>query len=141
MNTQTHVKIVIPSRVQLVDLVHVAAEKMAELAGFNEDERLNLGLAVRETTINAIKHGNQGDASKEVAILLEATDRGVRVQVQDSGAGFDPAEAADPRDEDHLMRTTGRGLLLIRAFVDDVRFDFRNGRGMRVTLEKDLKAG
>jgi len=141
MTTSTQVKLVIPSRISLIDLVHVAAEKIAELAGFDEDERLNLGLAVRETAINAIKHGNGEDESKEVQILLEATEHGVRVQIQDSGSGFDPDGATDPTDKDHIMETSGRGLLLIRAFVDDVSFDFQEGRGMQVTLEKELKTG
>ena len=141
MTTSTRVKLVIPSRISLIDLVHVAAEKIAELAGFDEDERLNLGLAVRETAINAIKHGNGEDESKEVQILLEATEYGVRVQIQDSGSGFDPEGTADPTDKDHIMQTSGRGLLLIRAFVDEVSFDFQEGRGMQVTLEKELKTG
>jgi serine/threonine-protein kinase RsbW len=141
MSTPIHVKLVIPSRISLVDLVHVAAEKIAELAGFDEDERLNLGLAVREAAINAIKHGNGEDESKEVRILLEATGQGVKVEIEDSGPGFDPGGASDPTDADHLMETSGRGLLLIRAFVDDVSYEYQKGRGMQVTLIKELKTG
>jgi len=141
MTAETSVKLVIPSRVRLVDLVHSAAEKIAEIAGFSDDEMLNIGLAVRETVINAIKHGNGEDSSKEVEILLEVTGRGLRVRIQDGGDGFDPENTADPTTRDNLMQTSGRGLLLIRAFVDDVRFNYRKGQGMEVTLEKALKTG
>lgn len=141
MAAETSVKLVIPSRVHLVDLVHSAAEKIAEIAGFDDDEVLNIGLAVRETVVNAIKHGNGEDVSKEVEILLEVTGRGLRVRIQDGGAGFDPESTADPTAEDNLLQTSGRGLLLIRAFVDDVRFNYKQGRGMEVTLEKALKTG
>ncbi len=141
MASETSVKLVIPSRVRLVDLVHSAAEKIAEMAGFSDEEMLNIGLAVREAVINAIKHGNGEDASKEVEILLEVTGRGVRVRIRDDGAGFNPEGTADPTVADNLMKTSGRGLLLIRAFVDDVRFQYKQGRGMEVTLEKALKTG
>ncbi len=141
MAAETSVKLVIPSRVMLVDLVHSAAEKIAEIAGFSDDEMLNIGLAVREAVINAIKHGNGEDASKKVEILLEVTGRGVRVRIQDGGAGFNPECTVDPTVADNLMETSGRGLLLIRAFVDDVRFNYKQGQGMEVTLEKALKTG
>lgn len=141
MASETSVKLVIPSRVRLVDLVHSAAEKIAEMAGFSDEEMLNIGLAVREAVINAIKHGNAEDASKEVEILLEVTGRGVRVRIRDGGTGFNPEGTADPTVADNLMKTSGRGLLLIRAFVDDVRFHYQQGRGMEVTLEKALKTG
>jgi serine/threonine-protein kinase RsbW len=141
MASETSVRLIIPSRVRLVDLVHSAAEKIAEIAGFSKDEMLNLGLAVREAVINAIKHGNGEDASKEVDILLEVTGGGVRVRIQDGGSGFNPEGMEDPTIEDNLLQTSGRGLLLIRAFVDDVRFHYKKGRGMEVTLEKVLKTG
>jgi serine/threonine-protein kinase RsbW len=141
MAAENSVKLVIPSRVRMVDLVHSAAEKIAEIAGFSDDEMLNIGLAVREAVINAIKHGNGEDASKKVQILLEVTGRGVRVRIQDGGAGFDPEGTIDPTVADNLMETSGRGLLLIRAFVDDVRFNYKQGQGMEVTLEKELKTG
>lgn len=136
MTVESSAELVIPSQVRLVDLVHCAAEKMAEIAGFAENEGLDIGLAVREAAINAIRHGNREDAALQVRILLEVLSDGIRVEIRDQGDGFDPEAAPDPTDEDNLLRTSGRGLLLIRAFVDDVRIEFEKGRGTTVTLEK-----
>jgi serine/threonine-protein kinase RsbW len=137
----TSVKLVIPSEIKLVDLVHAASEKMAELAGFDADEALNVGLAVREAVINAIVHGNHQDPSLKVDVTLTAGRKGLEARVRDQGPGFDPQGMADPRDEENLLRTSGRGLLLIRAFVDDVVFKRARRRGMEITLMKRRNSG
>ena len=81
MGQSTSVKLVIPSHVRLSDLVHAAAEKMAEVAGFDDDDALNVGLAVRETVVNAITHGNANDPDRHVTIRLDATDDGAWVPI------------------------------------------------------------
>jgi len=138
---ETSIKLVIPSEVKLVDLVHTASEKMAELAGFDGDEALNVGLAVRETVINAIVHGNHQDPGLTVDVTLTAGEDALEARVRDQGPGFDPEGTADPTEHDNLLRTSGRGLLLIRAFVDDVVFERAEDRGMQVTLTKRRNQG
>ena len=132
----TTVKLSLPSDVRLIDIAHGAAETMAGLAGFDEDDRLNVGIAVREAVINAVAHGNKSDRSRKVSVVLQATASTVKARVTDQGEGFDPAATADPTSGDNVFRTSGRGLLLIRAFVDTVDFKYREGRGMEVTLVK-----
>ena len=136
MASATTVRLVISSEVRLVDVVHTASEAMAGIAGFEEDDALNVGIAVREAVINAIIHGNKRDQAKKVEVSLSARAGSIRARVRDEGAGFDQAATPDPTSEDNLMRTSGRGILVIRAFVDSVDFKFREGRGMEVTLEK-----
>jgi serine/threonine-protein kinase RsbW len=133
---ETSIKLVIPSEIKLIDLVHTASEKMAELAGFDADESLNFGLAVREAVINAIVHGNGQDPNLEVDIKLSLVEDGIAARVRDQGNGFDPESASDPTDEENLLRTSGRGLLLIRAFVDDVIFRPGPDRGTEMILTK-----
>lgn len=140
MGQSTSVEMVIPSRVRLVDLVHAAAEKMAEVAGFDADEALNVGLAVRETVVNAITHGNGGNSDRSVRIQFDVSDDGLEARIRDQGEGFDPDATPDPTRSDRLLESSGRGLLLVRAFVDDVRFRFRRGKGMEVTLVKHRKS-
>jgi len=135
MAAATTVKLVISSQVKLIDLVHAAAEKMAEVAGFDEDDALNVGLAVREAVINAIVHGNRQDPKLKVDVTLTAGPRGLEAKVRDRGEGFDPDATPDPLNDDNLLRTSGRGLLLIRAFVDDVRYR-RKSTGMEMTMVK-----
>jgi len=137
----TSVKLVIPSEIKLVDLVHSAAEKMAEVAGFDPDESLNVGLAVREAVINAMVHGNKLDPGLDVRVTLTINGEGLAAKVGDSGSGFDPDTAPDPRTDPNLLRTSGRGLLLMRAFVDAVTFRRRGDRGMEVTLTKKIRSG
>ena len=136
----TSVRMVIPSEIRLIDLVHGASEQMAQLAGISEDESLNVGMAVREAVINAIKHGNGMDPALEVDIELRANGSGMSAIICDNGEGFDPDATADPTDPENLLATSGRGLLMIRAFVDEVKFTRRDSRGMRVVLTKHAPA-
>lgn len=135
----TSVKLVIPSDVKLVDLVHSASEKMAELAGFDADDGLNVGLAVREAVINAIVHGNREDPELEVHVTLSAGGSGLEAKVRDRGGGFDPSATPDPTEGDQVLKSSGRGLLLMRAFVDEVEFRRHRDNGMEITLTKNSR--
>jgi serine/threonine-protein kinase RsbW len=135
----TSVKLVIPSDVKLVDLVHSASEKLAELAGFDADDGLNVGLAVREAVINAIVHGNREDPELEVRVTFTAGGDGLEARVRDQGEGFDPSRTPDPTEGDQVLRTSGRGLLLMRAFVDEVEFRRHRDNGMEITLTKNSR--
>lgn len=126
----------IPSEVGLVDLVHAAVERIAALCGFEEGEGVNVALAVREAVINAIQHGNGSDPDIPVKIELEVTGDGLRASVLDRGDGFDPARIADPTKGPNLLATSGRGLLLIRAFVDEVQFNRPAEGGTEIVLVK-----
>jgi serine/threonine-protein kinase RsbW len=135
----TSVKLVIPSDVKLVDLVHSASEKMAEMAGFDGDDGLNVGLAVREAVINAIVHGNREDPGLQVRVTFTAAAGGLEARVRDQGGGFDPAATPDPTEGEQLLKSSGRGLLLMRAFVDEVEFHRHQDDGMEITLTKNSR--
>ena len=131
------VTVSVTSRVVHVDLIHAISDQVAALVGFDGDEVLNLGLAVREAAINAIKHGNGMDPRKKVRVIFEFDQGGLSIAVQDRGAGFDPDRVVDPTLPENLLQTSGRGLLLMRAFVD--RVEVRgpdNGKGAEVLLFK-----
>ena len=134
------VRLVLPNELRLLDVVHSASEKMAEIAGFDEDAALNVGLAMREAVINAMIHGNRRDPARKVEVTLDARPSRFEAKVSDEGAGFDPERRSDPTAEANLLNTSGRGLLLMRAFVDEVRFRRRRSRGMEVTLVKNRAA-
>jgi serine/threonine-protein kinase RsbW len=134
--THALVKLVLPSRISWLDLAHGAAERAAFAAGFEEEDAFDFGLAVREAAVNAMTHGNRLDPSRPVSLVLLVGEGTVRARVRDRGKGFDPGATADPRRPENLLRTSGRGLLLIRAYVDELSFRFRPGRGMELTLFK-----
>lgn len=138
MAARTAVKLVLPSDVRLVELAHAVTERIGEAAGLDAGAALDLGLAVREAVINAIVHGNRKDPSQEVELTFATGGRGIRIRVLDRGTGFDPESLPDPTAPENVLRNSGRGLLLMRSFVDDVRFRYREGRGMEITLIKSL---
>ncbi|MFQ5878538.1 MAG: ATP-binding protein [Acidobacteriota bacterium] len=126
------------SRIGYVDLVHEVAEDLARGAHFPKPAALNIGLAVREAFINAIKHGNNMDAAKIVQVEFEQNADHFRVRVRDQGPGFDWTRTTDPREGDNIFRTSGRGIFFMKHFVDRVAFQHCRG-GMEVVLEKRLE--
>ena len=138
MAVGTSVKLVLPSEIRLIDLVHAASESMAQLAGFDEDEALNVGLAVREAVINAMLHGNRQDPKLFVGVTLNVQPQVLSAIVTDQGAGFDRRSTPDPTAEANRLRDSGRGLLLMEAFVDEVSFRRLPEGGTEVTLVKRL---
>jgi serine/threonine-protein kinase RsbW len=100
---------------------------------YSEKDRWSMCLALEEALVNALKHGHQFDPTKHVRVRFTVVAARVLVQVCDEGAGFDPKAVADPLAPENLDRPSGRGLLLMRAYMTSVRF---NRRGNRVTLCK-----
>lgn len=121
------------------DLVHAVAEQIGRHAGLDDQGCLDLGLAVREALVNAMKHGNGLDSDLPVEVAFRILPEGVEIAIRDRGHGFDPDEVADPTSAENLTRTSGRGLLIIRSFVDRVRIESRRGGGTEVVLLKEIK--
>lgn len=94
-------------------------------------------LAMEEALVNAIKHGNRMDSSKQVFISCRFETNEISVIIEDQGEGFDLTQVPDPTDEDNLEKPGGRGIMLIRSFVTSVEY---NDRGNRLTLTKRLEA-
>ena len=100
---------------------------------FSEDDTFAVHLALEEAFINAIKHGNKMNSAKQVKIdYLVGLDK-IEVFLADQGDGFDPDAVVDPRAEENLYKTEGRGLFLIRSYMDEVDF---NERGNRMRMVK-----
>lgn len=112
-------------------------EVLAELAVLNwgEHELFGVHLAVEEAIVNAIKHGNRNDRSKQVHVVLQLAEKKLRIEITDEGDGFNPSDVPDPTDEENLELPSGRGLMLMRNFMSLVEF---NAKGNRVVMEKRL---
>jgi len=94
---------------------------IAVRCSINEDKRTDLEIALREALANAVTHGNEFGADKRVFVRCYGSPQlGVLVLVRDEGRGFRPEEVPDPRDEDRIHLTHGRGLFLMRALLDFV---------------------
>jgi serine/threonine-protein kinase RsbW len=123
----------------MLDLVQLVSDRVARDVGLDDDAVHWVGVAIRESVINAIKHGNQGDAHKRVFVEFHAT-RGaapeLTIAVRDEGEGFDPETLADPLAPENLLKASGRGIFLIRNFMDDVRLHRAPGGGMEIRMIK-----
>lgn len=101
--------------------------------GYGERAMFAVKLALEEAVINAIKHGNQLDTTKKVNVDFVIDEDKIKISVADEGEGFDPAAVPDPREEENITSDYGRGLLLMRAYMDSVTY---NDKGNKVTMVK-----
>lgn len=132
------VALTLPCEVEHLDLVHGVTEQVAQYVGLEEQERLDLCLAVREAAVNGMTHGNGLGSKLPIEVVFRVRSGALHVEIRDRGRGFDPGEVRDPTAPENLCRSSGRGLLLIRSFVDGVSFKPRRGGGMVVTLSKNV---
>ena len=95
-------------------------------------------MAVREAVINAMRHGNREQSDKRVEVTMDRREGEVVVRVTDEGAGFDPDSVPDPTAPENLFKPTGRGILLMRQFLDSVEYSFPSRKGTVVTLRKRI---
>ena len=118
------------------------AEEMADQAatqvGFDEDTRGGISMAVREGMINAVLHGNAYDPAKRVNLTFEQAGPELIVTIADEGRGFVPEEVPDPLAPENLLKQSGRGIFLMRTFMDEVRFR-KLKSGTEITLIKRLQ--
>lgn len=110
-------------------------------AGFPDDMMVDVAVSVSEVVNNAVIHGNRRNPQKHVTLELDIQADRVSISVQDEGAGFDPDDLPDPVSSDNLMREVGRGLFIVRAYMDEVHFQKTGEKGLRITLVKILPDG
>jgi serine/threonine-protein kinase RsbW len=136
------VRLDIGSEFDMLEFVQLVSDRMAHLAGLDEDGTHWVGVAVRESVINAIKHGNREDVGKRVfvefALVMQATPPELVVSVRDQGQGFDPAAVGDPLAPENVLKSSGRGIFFMRNFMDDVVVQRVPEGGMEVRMVKKL---
>jgi serine/threonine-protein kinase RsbW len=123
-----------------VDHAEDIAVGVAQRAGFEEDDLLKIGMAVRESVVNAVVHGNRYNANKKVRFSVVKDPQRFTVRVADEGEGFDYEDVPDPLAPENLMRSSGRGIFLIRSFVDELLIRRLEPAGMEFVLVKYLAA-
>ena len=120
--TTSRLSLTLDSSLQSVDKVEHTAEQCAQHAGFDPDTTSHIAMAVREAAVNAIIHGNAYDSSKPLIASFETTDDDLIIRIADQGPGLDPTTLPDPLAPENILRGSGRGIFLIRAFMDEVHF-------------------
>jgi anti-sigma regulatory factor (Ser/Thr protein kinase) len=149
-------------RDMLAPLVNFLQDNILELGVCNESESLQVGMALDEALVNALYHGNLEVSSRlkedddrayyqlakqragespyrerRIYVLADLSTHEARFTMRDEGPGFDPRELPDPTDPENLLKLSGRGILLMRTFMDDVSF---NAKGNEVTMVKRRSA-
>ena len=137
-----YIRLELPSSFEWLDLVQLLSDRVAGLAGLDEDGTHWISVAVRESVINAIKHGNKEDTQKAVTLEFTLAPRQhvehLTVSVFDEGEGFDPEAIADPLAPENILKSSGRGIFFMKSFMDDVSIDRRPEGGMAVRMSKKL---
>ena len=139
------VRIEFNSAFDMLDFVQVVCDHVGTAVGLDEDQLHWISVAVRESVVNAIKHGNKNDPNKKVIVEFSpvpatASDELV-IRIEDQGEGFVPEEVADPLAPENILKSSGRGIFLIRNFMDETVLKKVPG-GMEIRMVKKLqKAG
>jgi serine/threonine-protein kinase RsbW len=140
MTSGNTVQIDFHSSLGMLDFVQMVSDHIARAVGLDDDSVHWVSLAVRESVINAIKHGNCNDVHKRVHVEFtsrqDAGGPALAVSVRDEGCGFDPSVIANPLASENLLKTNGRGIVLLRSFMDEMTFHRVKEGGMEVRMVK-----
>jgi serine/threonine-protein kinase RsbW len=126
------------STLESVDDAEELALVESEKAGVPEDDLHKIAMAVRESMVNAVVHGNRYSSHKKVHLSVSKTAGEFVVRIADQGEGFDYDNLPDPLAHENLLRHSGRGIFLIKAFMDDFQVRRLEPAGTEVTLVKHL---
>ena len=126
------------STLDSVDAAEGIVLKEAQELGFDEDDQHKIGISVRECMVNAVVHGNRYNSRKKVRLTLTRSPGALELMVADEGDHFDIAELPDPLADENLLRHSGRGILLMQAFMDEFQIRPRQPKGTEVRMLKRL---
>ena len=142
-NSARTIRLEIDSVIEMLDLVHSLTDHIGRTVGLDDDALHWFGMAVRECVANAIIHGNGGDSRKVVSIEFTTTPAAnpseLAVCIRDQGKGFDPDLVPNPLASENALKTSGRGIFMMRQFMDDVSIKRRGEDGTEVRMMKRIR--
>jgi serine/threonine-protein kinase RsbW len=137
--TANRVSYTLDSSLASVNLAEETAQAMAAKAGFDDENCMRISMAVREAAVNAVLHGNAYDPKKKVTLAFENTGQALVIIVRDEGGGLDVSKVPDPTAPENLLKQSGRGIFLMRSFMDEVRIR-PLAPGTEVTMVKNVSS-
>lgn len=137
---QKHLEVTLQTQVESVNLAEEMCLRVAEAAGFGEDDCYRIGMSVREGVINAFHYGNQERPDKKIHLAVDLTEEKMIIHVLDEGKGFDLASVPDPLAQENLLSTSGRGIFLMRSFMDEFNVQTGSTGGAEIVMSKKLPA-
>jgi len=143
MSSENTVRLDFRSGFEMLDVVQVITDHLGRMVGLDDEGLHWVGVAVRESVINAIKHGNCHDVAKRVHLeFTPLTDNGrpgLAIRVRDEGGGFDPDDIPDPLAPENILKASGRGIFLIKSFMDEMTLRRAPEGGMEVVMVKRVQ--
>jgi serine/threonine-protein kinase RsbW len=136
--TETTTELIYDSRIESIGAAAEAAAEFLNRFGAGEEALFAVDMAIREAITNAVVHGNKQDESKKVMVSFSRSPNTVEIVVRDQGHGFDPEGVADPTDPQNLLKASGRGILFMRTFMDEVEWLEHDEGGTVVKMTKRL---
>src|SRR6202023_4362892 len=133
-----HLEVTLETQVESVNLAEEMCLRVAEAAGFGEDDCYRIGMSVREGVINAFHYGNEERPDKKIHLAVDLTADKMIIHVLDEGAGFKLSDVPDPLAEENLLSTSGRGIFLMRAFMDEFTVVSGKTGGAEIVMSKKL---
>ena len=130
------VELVIQSELGAAQAAEERILSAVEDSGYRAEAAFAIRLSLEEAITNAIKHGNMNDRSKHITLRYAVDDKRAVIRVADEGAGFDPSRIPDPTAPNRLSMPNGRGIMLMRAYMDEVRYN-RKGNEVRLVKRKN----
>jgi serine/threonine-protein kinase RsbW len=131
-------EISVPSRLEEMQAVHALIEEAVEEFKLNSELAHWIELSISESMINAIQHGNKADPAKKATLKISSNGESIEIIVEDEGKGFTLDRVADPTDQANLLKPSGRGILIIRSFMDEVDCLPLEGGGCRLRMVKRI---
>jgi len=113
-------EVVLETLIESIALAEEMGVRAAAVAGFDEDDQYKIGLAVHEGVMNAFQYGNKQRRERKIHVKFEMHEDKLVIHVIDQGAGFRIEDVPDPRDDENVLGDSGRGVLLMKAFMDEV---------------------
>jgi serine/threonine-protein kinase RsbW len=133
------IEVVLETLIESIALAEDVAVRVAAAMGFGEDDQYKIGLAVHESVMNAFQYGNGQRRERKIHVTFELLEEKLVIHVVDQGAGFRLEDVPDPRDDENVLGDSGRGVLLMKAFMDEVEVLSSAAGGAEVVMVKNHK--
>jgi serine/threonine-protein kinase RsbW len=132
-------EVVLETLIESIALAEEMGVRAAAVAGFDQDDQYKIGLAVHEGVMNAFQYGNKQRRERKIHVMFEMHEDKLVIHVIDQGAGFRIEDVPDPRDDENVLGDSGRGVLLMKAFMDEVNVVSSASGGAELVMAKLYK--
>jgi serine/threonine-protein kinase RsbW len=130
------IEVVLETLIESISLAEELAVRVAAAAGFDEDDQYKIGLAVHEGVMNAFQYGNEERRERKIHVVFELHHEKLEIRVADQGTGYRVEDVPDPRNDENVLGESGRGVLLMKAFMDEFNVLVSAAGGAEVVMAK-----